>query len=116
MKARTAVFETDKDMLLQKDEDKVEKAFDNSPYRKVIVCTTEILDKSTMFMIKKKRVGKIVTSIDLTKNKEDTKELEVDKLEEDGPPLHSFFITEEEYGDDMDSFIEVSKKRLTIYD
>ena len=118
MKARSAVFETDEDVLLHQEISAVKDAFKDSPYRKVIVCTSETTDKSTMFMIDKEREGedKIIKRMFLTKEDNNTNELEVDKLEEDGPPLHSFFITADEYGENMDSFIEVSKNRLTLYD
>jgi len=43
-------------------------------------------------------------------------DLAISKQSDDEPPIHSFFITEEEYGDDRNNYVQISEKMITVYD
>ena len=44
------------------------------------------------------------------------KDVEIHDEDDDDPPIHSFYITDQEYGDNKDSYVQVSKKMIKIYD
>lgn len=44
-----------------------------------------------------------------------SQEITVVKKTDDEPPLHSFFITEEEYDENKDNYIQISEKMITVY-
>ena len=44
-----------------------------------------------------------------------TQDITVVKKTDDEPPLHSFFITADEYGDNKDNYVQISEKMITVY-
>ena len=52
----------------------------------------------------------------LLKKEKNRKDLEVDTQNDDDAPIHSFYITEAEYGENMDNYAQVSNKMIKIYD
>ena len=64
--------------------------------------------------MKDKDKSKYISNIRFLKNLKT--EVTVVKKSDDEPPLHSFFINEEEYGDNKDNYVQVSEKKITVYD
>ena len=44
------------------------------------------------------------------------KELDYEKLENDSTPFHSFYITSDDFGENKDSYAEISENQIMIYD
>ena len=44
------------------------------------------------------------------------RELDYEEMENDTTPFHSFYITSEEFGENKDSYAEISDKQIMIYD
>lgn len=40
--------------------------------------------------------------------KENFKLIEFDETEDDDPPIHSFYVTSDEFGEQVDSYIQIS--------
>ena len=43
------------------------------------------------------------------------KTLEVDNVDSDDPPIHSFYITTDELGENTDSYVQISAKKIQVY-
>ena len=71
-----------------------------------------------MFTITKDRAPetKYIENMRLIENEENTVSLEIDKSDHDTMPIHSFFLTSDEYGDNQDSYVQVSNKMIKVYD
>lgn len=105
LQANKAVFMKEKDEFDLGDDsedDEVKKAFQDKEYVKVVVCTSGSNEKSMMFTLTKdrKEEDNTIENMRLILNEENIKELEVDQTEDDHTPVHSFYITSEEFGDD----------------
>ncbi len=48
--------------------------------------------------------------------KEEPKLIEFDSTEDDDPPIHSFYVTSGEFGEQADSYIQISSKQIKVYD
>lgn len=66
------------------------------------MCASDVKNSSRMFAITKDKdeETKYITNMRLIVTDENTKELEVDKADDDTAPIHSFFITSDEFGED----------------
>ena len=85
----------------------------------MLVCISDANKRSTMFQILKEKDEKdYISDIRLLKKKKNRKDLEVenDFTHDNDPPMHSFSITEAEYGDYQDNYAQVSNKMIKVYD
>lgn len=90
-------------------------AYDEKDTANVLICTSDSNDRSVRFvMIKERGKKKVIEKMRLLSNL--AKDIAVVKKSDDEPPLHSFFVTEDEYGDNKDKYIQVSEKMITVYD
>ena len=44
-----------------------------------------------------------------------SQDIAIVKVTDDEPPLHSFFLTSEDFGEYQDSYVQVSEKMVTVY-
>lgn len=93
-------------------------AFAAKTYVNSVVITSDQNNASQLFALTKVR-NKESNFIEgmrlITSNIKDIERLE-HETQDDDPPLHSFFITQSEYGDKVDSYVQVSGKMLKIFD
>ena len=81
----------------------------------MVVCTSDSNNRSLrLVLVKERKEGskqvKTMKFLEVL-----TKEVEVVKASDDEPPIHSFFITEPEYGEDNDNYVQISEKMITVY-
>ncbi len=48
--------------------------------------------------------------------KDEPRLIEFDATEDDDPPIHSFYVTSSEFGEQVDSYIQISYKQIKVYD
>ena len=121
LRANKAIFEKDKaDLNNEEDDSDCEVAgfYEKKSFVNVVICTSDRKNKSTMFAIVKQREEEtnLIKNMNLVINDANTKEIEINTLEDDETPIHSFFINSPEYGENTDSYIQVTPKFITIYD
>ena len=109
MQANRAVFMKEKDEFeldADSDEDEVKQAFADKELVTVVICTSGTNEASMMFtMTKDKAEDKTITNMRLIVNTDNTKSLEVDPDEDDTAPIHSFYITSEEFDENINSYV-----------
>ena len=96
------------------EDDAVKAAFAEKNYVNVLVCTSDLKSTSMMYTMLKDRdpVTQSVTNMSLIMEEGNFKTVEVDNVDSDDPPIHSFYITTEELGDHTDSYVQVSAKKI----
>ena len=58
---------------------------------------------------------KLIYNLD-EQGKPEPKRIEFDAKEDDDPPLHSFYVTAPEFGDQVDSYVQISRKQIKVFD
>ena len=99
--------------------DEIEEAFKRKEFCNVVVITSPSNGKSYMFPFIKERdpINNTISDMRLVTSNGKYKALDHGKaLDLDATPFHSFYITEEEFGPNIDSYCEVSDKKIRIYD
>ena len=102
----------------ESEDDDVRKAFAEKEYVNVVLCTSDQNNASKMFTIVKEREKdtKYITDMRLILTDNNVLDLEVDQADDDTAPIHSFFLTSDEYGDNVDSYVQISNKMIKVYD
>lgn len=120
LRANAAVFHVDKDsdkFIDDEDQKAFEQAYSKKNYVIAVICTSDKNQRSTMFTIVKERDElNFIKQVRLLKSKQNRKDLEVDVDEDDVAPMHSFYITANDFGDNRDNYAQVSEKMIKIYD
>ena len=112
--ANKAVFERGERVGFGEDqsekEDEVNEAFAKRDFCTVVVITSPSNNKSYMFPFIKDRVQdkKVIKDMRLIRTQGSYKELDYEDLENDCTPHHQFYITSKEFGENMDSYAEIS--------
>ena len=99
--------------------DEIEEAFKRKEFCNVVVITSPSNGKSYMFPFIKERdpINNTISDMRLVTSNGKYKALDHGKtLDLDATPFHSFYITEEEFGPNIDSYCEVSDTKIRIYD
>jgi len=74
-----------------------------------------------MYAIKKsydendKLTMKLISNLD-EQGKPEPKLIEFDAKEDDDPPIHSFYVTADEFGEQIDSYVQISRKQIKVFD
>lgn len=97
---------------LQKDNkvDEVKDAYAGKENLYALVLTSDSNCKSMIYAIKniKDPNSMNVSEVKMFKDEVNVRKVEFDLKEDDDPPIHSFYIHSHDFGDDVDSLIQVS--------
>ena len=121
LSANKAIFERVRDTFGEDSseiEDEVNEAFARKEFCTAIVITSPTNNKSFMFPYIKERdeETKVIKQMRLVCTQGSYRELDYEELDNDSTPFHQFYITSEEFGDNIDSYAEISDKQIMIYD
>ena len=115
LEANKAIFERERDTFGEDSseiEDEVNEAFARKEFCTAIVITSPTNNKSFMFPYIKERdeETKVIKQMRLVCTQGSYRELDYEELDNDSTPFHQFYITSEEFGDNIDSYAEISDK------